>query len=243
MKREARKTRRARRVSSETDQLTPLARLALIAGDSLALSDSELTDAMNALSGYAEPGELADVLHARLLELVELLRNLPEFADVQVTAERAQLEKRRGVGFVQRVAGMGTPAADALSSHKIQGVNSRGLLARARKLLQSASWLRIGSCGGWPRRFMGGPRRRSSSGRRCGFTSSGRRGSRQRSSSGSTSKRLTRSRSSARRNQSTQSDEPPGQSSAHQTRPFLLLRSASCIAKSASAFAVARGAR
>lgn len=242
MKRTARKTRRARR-DTETDQLTPLARLALIAGDSLALSDSELTDAMNALSGHAAPGELADVLHARLLELVELLRNLPEFADIQVTAERARLEQRRGAGFVQRVAGMGTPAAAALSSHKIHGVNSRGLLARARKLRQSASWLRIGTCAGWLRRFTGGPRRRSSSGRRCASTSSVRRESRRRSSSGSTRKRSARLSSSAPENRSTPSDEPPGPSSDRQTRPFLLLRFASCIAKSGSAFAVARGAR
>ena len=233
MKRQARKTRRARR-ATETDQLTPLARLALIAGDSLALSDIELTDAMNALSGHAAPGELADVLHARLLELVELLRNLPEFADVEVNAERAQLEKRRGAGFVQRVAGMGTPAAAALSSHKIQGVNSRGLLARARKLLQSTSWLRIASCGGWPRRFTGGPRRRSSSGRRSGSTSSARRGSRQRSSSGSIGKRSARPSSSARANQSSPSDEPPAPSSDRPTLRCLRLRSALCIAKSAS---------
>jgi hypothetical protein len=119
MKRQPRKARRARRAPSELDQYTPLARLALIAGDSLALSDEQLTDAMNALSGHDEPGELADVLQARLLELVELLRGVPEFANVQVTAERARLERRRGAGFIQRVAGMGKSAAQALAAFSL----------------------------------------------------------------------------------------------------------------------------
>lgn len=243
MKRQPRKARRARRAVSELSGMPPLARLALIAGDSLALNDQQLTVAMNALSGFEEPDELADVLHARLLEMVELLGDLPEFAGIEIASARSTLERRRGAGFVQRVAGMGTPAAAALTSHKIHGVNSEGLLARVQRLRQSASWLRIASCGGWRRRFTGGPRRRSSSGRRCASTNSVRRGSRQRSSSGSTSKRSTRASSRASANRSTPCDEPPGPSSDRRTRPLLLHRSASCIAWSAKAFAGALGAR
>lgn len=220
MKRQARKARRARRTSSELDNYTPLARLALIAGESLALNDEQLSDAMNALSGYGEPGELADVLHARLLELVELLGGLPEFAGVQVAAERARLEQRRGAGFVQRVSRMGTPAAAALSSHKIQ---SGQLLARARALLKNVTrWSALR--GGWLRQCTRGSRRRSSSGRGVARTSSRRVASKRRSSSASITRRSTPTSSSESESPSTQSDEPAEWSSArrtHRARPSL----------------------
>lgn len=236
MKRNARKTRRARRAASELDQYTPIARLALIAGDSLALNDEQLTEAMNALSGFEEPDELADVLHARLLEMVELLSDLPEFAGIEIGRTRQTLEQRRGAGFVQRVSALGTPAAAALSSYKIQGVNSRVFLARARAVLKYVAWLGISTRVGWLRRCTGGARRRSSSGRRSAFTSSARRASRRRSSSGSISRRSTRARSSARGNQSTPSDGPPAPSSDRRTHPSRRRRRcASCTADTVSA--------
>ncbi len=216
MKREARKTRRARRTSNELDSFTPLARLALIAGDSLALSDNELTDAMNALSSRDERDELADVLHARLLELVELLRGLPEFANVQVTAERARLEQRRGAGFVQRVRAMGQPAEEALTSHKIQ---TGQLLARAVAVLKNATWWSA-TLDGWLLRSTSGKHRRLSFGRRFARTSSRARARGRRSLSGSITRRSTRTNSKVSANQSSPSDGPPGKSSDHRTHPY-----------------------
>lgn len=113
MKRKPRKARRS------LEQLSPVARLAIIAGDSLAMDDQQLTDVMNELSGHAERSELADVLYARLLELLELLvplelSGVPKFSAVELAAERARIEQRRGAGFVYKVSFMGTPASETL---------------------------------------------------------------------------------------------------------------------------------
>jgi len=257
MKRERTMTKRQRRnVSNQFEDLGQEAhQLMKLAAESLGLTSEQVAAAENDVT------EASDMIQVRVIEMLELVHGgtTPDAA-----AALAEIERRRGAGFLQRVAATGRSAKAAAlallsvlailatgavpttqpgagTSHKIHGVNSRGLLARVRRLLQNAPWLRNGSCGGWPRRSTGGGRRRSSSGRRCASTSSVRRGSRQRSSSGSTSKRSAHTNSSAQANQSTPSDEPPGPSSVRQTRPFLLLRSASCIAKSASAFAVGRG--
>jgi hypothetical protein len=229
MKRTARKTRRARRETSELDQYTPLARLALIAGDSLALSDEQLTDAMNALSGFNAPDELADVLHARLLELVELLSGLPAFANVQVTAERAQLEQRRGAGFVQRVAAMGTPAAAALSSHKIQWGQ---LLARLFAASNNGGW--SGTVGAWLLRCTGGSSRHLSSGQNFAHANCRKRANRRPSSFGSISSPSTRKRSSSQASLNSRCAGQTALSSGRLTRRFRPSRCfASCTAGTA----------
>ena len=241
MKKQPRKTRRARREVSDVSSMPPLARLALIAGDSLKLNDEQLTVAMNALSGFEQPDELADALHARLLEMVELLRDLPEFAGIEIASARNQLERRRGAGFVRRVAEMGIPAADALSSHKIQGVNSarallhsrellalvqwkqhrnntRGLLARRCEPRKNASSCFRGKSAGSRLRSMVGICRRTNFGRVFESSSSARLGSSQKSLSSSTVNRSTRSRSNALANRSTQSDAPRARLNTHRTR-------------------------
>jgi len=59
----------------------------------------------------SDADELADVALARWLELTDLLQG---YAPESVDGTRAQLETRRGAGFLARVAAMGTPAAVAL---------------------------------------------------------------------------------------------------------------------------------
>lgn len=259
-KRERTLTRRQRRNADAVfDELGQEAhQLVQLAAESLGLTPEQLAAAENDVT------ETSDMIHVRVLEMLEHVHGgtTPDAA-----AALAEIERRRGAGFLKRVAATGKSAkaaalgllaliltTGAVPSEQplVEAVRirytastSNGLLARVQRLLQSASWLRIGSgsCGGWQRRFMGGLRRRSSSGRRFGSTSSVRQGSRPRSSFGSTSKRTTRVRSSAQANQSTPFDERPGSSSDRLTRQFLPLRRSASCAKSASAFAAARGAR
>lgn len=130
--------RKARRQRLQVvERLPPMAELAIAAGDSLELSDEEITDALNALSGFTPPGELSDTLQARLLELAELVQARSEApeplrlacASLDLVEARAELERRRGRGFVARVAAMGRPAAVALA----------GLLAAVVVLLLPSS--------------------------------------------------------------------------------------------------------
>lgn len=116
--------RKARRQRLQVvERLPPMAELAIVAGESLELSDQDLTDALNALSGFTAPDERSDVLQARLLELAELVQARDDApaalrlacASLDLVEARAELERRRGVGFVARVAAMGKSAAAALS--------------------------------------------------------------------------------------------------------------------------------
>jgi len=75
------------------------------AAESLGFSDEELAEAQ---SGH---GESADVLMARVFELLELEHGHTTEACDQA---RAEMEERRGAGFVKRVQRMGKPAAAAL---------------------------------------------------------------------------------------------------------------------------------
>jgi len=159
-------------------------------------------------SGDETSAEHVDIMTARLLELAECLG---------VTNEplRAELERRNGSEFFARVAAMGTPAAEALSSHKIQYGQLFGrALARARQWAH-ATWCGLG--GGWRRRYTHGGRRRSSSGRACGRTSSSVRAKGQRSSSGGTGRRSTRPSSSGQASRNTRSDEPAARSNGRRT--------------------------
>jgi hypothetical protein len=136
------------------------------AAESLGFSDEQLAEAQ---SGQ---GESADVLMARVFELLELQhgRTTPDCEQA-----RAELEQRRGPGFVTKVRRMGKPAAVALrallatltlfvlslipsradaasaklatlrSAHKIHRRNSAGLLALVRKFadyLPRWGWIR-----------------------------------------------------------------------------------------------------
>lgn len=116
--------RKARRQRLQVvERLPPMAELAIVAGESLELSDQDLTDALNALSGFTPPGELSDRLQARLLELAELVQarsDAPEplrlaCSSLDLVEARAELERRNGAGFVARVARMGKSAAAALA--------------------------------------------------------------------------------------------------------------------------------
>jgi hypothetical protein len=136
------------------------------AAESLGFSDEQLAEAQ---SGQ---GESADMLMARVFELLELQHG---HSTPDCDQARAELEQRRGAGFVQRVARMGKPASVALrallatlalfvlslfssrveaataklaplrSAHKIQRRNSAGLLAIVRKFadnLRRWGWIR-----------------------------------------------------------------------------------------------------
>jgi len=123
LRRQPNRKARRRAALQPVDPMPPMAELAIVAGDSLELSDDEITDALNALSGFTPPGELSDTLQARLLELAELVQGRDDApaplrlacASLDLAEARAQLERRRGVGFVARVAAMGKPAAAALA--------------------------------------------------------------------------------------------------------------------------------
>lgn len=116
--------RKARRQRLQVvERLPPMAELAILAGDSLELSDQQITDALNSLSGFTPTDELSDVLQARLLELAELVQARDDApaplrdacASLDLVEARTQLERRRGAGFVARVAAMGKSAAAALA--------------------------------------------------------------------------------------------------------------------------------
>jgi hypothetical protein len=89
------------------------------AAESLGFSDEQLAEAQSGA------GEAADMLMARVFELLEL-----QHGHVTPDCEqaRAEMEQRRGRGFVQRVARMGRPATAALSA-------LRGLLVLVLLLL------------------------------------------------------------------------------------------------------------
>jgi hypothetical protein len=75
------------------------------AAESLGFSDEEMAEAQSGA------GESADVLMARVFELLELQHGHSTPACDQA---RAEMEARRGTGFVKRVARMGKPATVAL---------------------------------------------------------------------------------------------------------------------------------
>lgn len=120
---QARKLRRsaaaAKQVRNDGDP--PLARLGMLAGISLGLSDEQSADALNALAGDRQSDGTSAAMFARMLELVDLARaegagaTLP---DIDTAAERAKLERSFGAGFVKRVSGMGRPAASMLFALK-----------------------------------------------------------------------------------------------------------------------------
>jgi len=118
---QARKLRRTAAVKPvpRDDETPPMARVGMVAGISLGLSDEQSADALNALAGFRQGDGTSAAMFARMLELVDLARldgsgdGLPE---LDTTAERAKLERRFGVGFVKRVAAMGQPAASMLGA-------------------------------------------------------------------------------------------------------------------------------
>jgi hypothetical protein len=82
---------------------------------------------MNALVNDGDPGEIADVLHARALEMLELLPGVPEPIVAGIERARKQIELRRGAGFLSRVAPMGRPAAQVLNVKAFAALNANAL--------------------------------------------------------------------------------------------------------------------
>lgn len=119
---QARRMRRAvaaKQIGSDEDP--PLARLGMLAGISLGLSDDQATDALNALAGERQSDGTSAAMFARMLELVDLARSAGRgstLPDIDTAAERAKLERSFGAGFVKRVAAMGRPAASMLLALK-----------------------------------------------------------------------------------------------------------------------------
>lgn len=118
--------RQQRRSLMRTEEMPALSQLALLAGRSLGLSDEQSAEAIENLGSFpaSEPNELADTVLARLLEMVELVRNRETgpsdlqqaCAAIELPTGRVELERRNGSGFVTRVAAMGKPALVALAS-------------------------------------------------------------------------------------------------------------------------------
>jgi len=94
-----------------------------LAGESLGFDEQQ--------TAAAEHSEAEDgaVFMARVLEILELTCGLNE----QSQAQRAELERRYGPGFLAKVSAMGRPAAEVLGSHKIHAGNYR---------LHSPEWYR-----------------------------------------------------------------------------------------------------
>lgn len=118
----ARKLRRAAAVKAVPvdDETPPLARVGMLAGISLGLSDEQATDALNALAGFREGDGTSATMFARMLELVDLARSAGVGdalqTDLDTTRERAKLERSFGAGFTKRVAAMGSPAVSMLGA-------------------------------------------------------------------------------------------------------------------------------
>lgn len=102
MKRQPRRTRRDR-----NELGIESARLIQVAGKSLGLTDEQIAAAAD------EPSETADMLEARVLELLEHLHGR---MNEHGNEARARLEQRRGAGFIKRVAAMGLPVAKVLAT-------------------------------------------------------------------------------------------------------------------------------
>lgn len=118
---QARKLRRAAAVKPvpRDDEAPPLARVGMLAGISLGLSDEQATDALNALAGFRPGDGTSAAMFARMLELVDLARldgASDELGELDTAAERAKLERSFGAGFVKRVAAMGKPATSMLQA-------------------------------------------------------------------------------------------------------------------------------
>lgn len=118
---QARKLRRGAAVKPvpRDDEAPPLARVGMLAGISLGLSDEQATDALNALAGFRPGDGTSAAMFARMLELVDLARldgAGDELGELDTAAERAKLERSFGAGFVKRVAAMGKPATSMLQA-------------------------------------------------------------------------------------------------------------------------------
>lgn len=99
------KRKMRRREPKMEDRLQGATLMILEAGETLGLT----ADQVESIERTGEPREMADVLHARTLEIIDLFEAMgtmpvtPGF----VASERAKLEARNGVGFVERVRAMG----------------------------------------------------------------------------------------------------------------------------------------
>lgn len=118
---QARKLRRAAAVKPvpRDDETPPLARVGMLAGISLGLSDEQSADALNALAGFRPGDGTSAAMFARMLELVDLARldgDADALGELDTAAERQKLERSFGAGFVKRVAAMGKPATSMLQA-------------------------------------------------------------------------------------------------------------------------------
>lgn len=197
----ARKVQRSslRRKTTEIEESQVLMEVAV---ESLGLSAAQASEA-ETLGGVA-----ADMLTARVLDLLECLNGS---SNDHCDSVRADLERRNGAGFLQRVAAMGEPAAEAVVRIRYRRVNF--LATSVQRATIRGIWIGSGTRGSWLRRFTHGARCRSSFGRVSARASCKSRGSRRRSSSGSISRHSTRSNSSARGSRNTPSGEPAERSS------------------------------
>lgn len=191
-----------RRTVQQFVKHTPLWRLvALQARQMIAMPDEEFESAVAILKAGPSAAVGRDlVVDTLLCPIIDvcLLSKLGDWAGIDVAEWLKILDARRGPGFIDEVRIRYTRSTwPALLQH----------------------WRMPAKCrwrhGVWRRRFTGWGRRRSSSGRRFGSTSSRRQGSARRSFSGSISARSTQSRLSASGSPNSQSDEPAARWSAH----------------------------
>ncbi len=181
-------------------------RLALLAsallgwdGESHALALTALVYGSNATS--SRDAELGDTLLVSLLDVCES-EGLGAWDGVALTEWRTGLERRRGPKFVEAVR------------IRYSEVN----LARLGAALQDATqW--CGKCDVWRRRYLGGHRHRSSSGRRFAWPSLRKPGSARPSSSGSMSRASTPLSSKTSASPNTPSEEPAAPSSVRPSLP------------------------
>lgn len=257
MKRERTMTKRQRRnVDLQFEELGEEAhQLVKLAAESLGFTPEQLAAAENDVT------EASDMIQVRVIEMLDHVHGgtTPDSA-----AALAEIERRRGAGFLQRVAATGKSAKAAAlallavvsilatgavssarpgapSSHKIQwGQLCARVAAALRKMARDAALLKNatrwrGTRGGWLQSCARGSRRRSSSGRGVARASWPRQGSWSPSSSASISRRSTRANWSAPGSPSTPSDGPAEPWSVRRTLPSPVSpRCASSIGDSAS---------
>jgi hypothetical protein len=124
-----RQNRAIGRVREHGNEFSPMEQLYVAAGVSLALTSEEVADAMAALVVDGDPGHIADTLHARALEMLELLPEIPEFIVAGITCARKQIERRRGAAFLGRVAASGRPAAEVFSAKAFVAYNTNSFIS------------------------------------------------------------------------------------------------------------------
>lgn len=203
MARFARKVERHRRAPVDLD----LVELTALAVASLGFDEDQIN--------LAETnGVHADVVTARVLELLELLNG---GTDQECSATRAELQQRNGPDFLKRVAAMGEPAAEVVRIRYRTVTFLCPTLRRCATMRPGWSGTGRGSLGVCWRPFSRGMRRPSSCGRACARALSSSPANERNSLFGTTAKRSTLTSSSAQASRNLRSGERAAPSSVPRT--------------------------